>query len=38
MTTDEQTMKTFAKILLIGLIGFAALFCVVGAALSMLLH
>jgi hypothetical protein len=38
MTDDEQVTRKFAKALLIGLLGFAALFCVAGAVFSMLMH
>jgi hypothetical protein len=41
MTTQDQDLKatqTFAKILLVGLLGFATLFVVTGAILAMILH
>jgi hypothetical protein len=41
MTTQDQDLKAtqaFAKILLVGLLGFAALFVVSGAVFTMILH
>jgi hypothetical protein len=38
MMTDEQTAKSFAKVVLVVLLSFATLFVVTGAALTMLLH
>lgn len=38
MPTDEQVLKSFAKVLLAALLGSAGLFVVTGCVLSMLLH
>jgi hypothetical protein len=38
MMTDEQVTQKFAKALLVGLLGFAALFVVAGAVFTMLMH
>lgn len=38
MTTDEQVLQSFAKVLLAALLGSAGLFVAVGCVLSMLLH